>query len=151
MAVPVNAELAKSFRVDGQENHTMETNLTSTADDQEQSRMDSALAEVMRTLRAPLPPAPEQSLKALHEAACGDTGGSQAARNFLFWLAGRPDPTGFVGDGGLELRRLDRQLKDAALDVLRWWSGPTKSDQPLYDVLARLRARFGPKADVPCQ
>lgn len=110
-----------------------------------QAQTNAALAELKRALRMPLPPAPEESLRLLYEAACQDTGGSQAARNFLFWLAGQPDPTGFVGDGGLELRRLDRSLKSAAFDVLAWWAGPTKSDRPLYDVLARLRARFTPK------
>ena len=88
---------------------------------------------------------PEESLRLLYEAACHDTGGSQAARNFLFWLAGRPDPTGFEGYGGLELRRLDRQLKSAALEVLSWWAGPTKSDAPLYEILGKLRSRFAPE------
>jgi hypothetical protein len=103
---------------------------------------DAALAELKRTLIMPPPPFPEQSLALLYDAACRDTGGSQAARNFLFWVAGRPDPTGYVGYGGLELRRLDRQLKDACFQVLTWWSGPTRSDAPLYEVLAKLRTRF---------
>lgn len=71
-----------------------------------------------------------------------DTGGSQACRSFLFWLGGQTDPTGYGGDGGLELRRLDGQLKSAAIEVLTWWAGPTKSDKPLYDILASLRERF---------
>jgi len=103
---------------------------------------DSALAELQQALRTPLQRVPEDSLRLLYEAACLDTGGSQAARNFLFWLAGEPDPTGFVGDGGLELRRLDGQLKKAALQVIEWWAGPTKSDQPLYDILGELRRCF---------
>jgi hypothetical protein len=109
-----------------------------------QADADAALGELKRVLRMPLPPVPEESLRLLYEAACMDTGGSQAARNFLFWLAGQPDPTGFVGYGGLELRRLDRPLKSAALEVLAWWTGPTKSDQPLYELLRKLRARFEP-------
>src|ERR1700689_623570 len=90
----------------------------------------AALAELKRIMRLPLPPVPEQSLELLYEAACHDTGGSQAARIFLFWLAGQSDPTGYVGDGGIELRRLDQQLKQAALQVMEWWAGPTKSDKP---------------------
>ena len=81
----------------------------------------------------------------LYDAACQDTGGSQAARNFLFWLAGQCDPTEFVGCGGLELRRLDRHLKAACFEVLNWWAGPTKSDAPLYEILHKLRDRFTPE------
>lgn len=88
------------------------------------------------------PPVPTDALNLLHQAARHDTGGSQAARNFLFWLAGQPDPTGFEGDGGLELRRLDGEHRQAAIEVLTWWGGPTKSDDPLYRVLRDLRERF---------
>jgi hypothetical protein len=109
-----------------------------------QAQTDTALAELKRALRMP-PPPPEESLLLLYEAACHDTCGSQAARNFLFWLAGQSDPTGFVGDGGIELRRLDRELKEAAFQVIKWWAGPTQSDQPLYDLLGKLRSRFTPK------
>ena len=111
------------------------------------SQTDAALAELQQLLRMPQVPVPDESLRTLYEAACSDTGGSQAARNFLFWLAGRPDPTGFEGYGGLELRRLDRQLKSAALEVLSWWAGPTKSDAPLYEILGKLRSRFAPESD----
>ena len=110
-----------------------------------QAQTDAALAELKKALRMPPIPVPEESLQLLHDAACMDTGGSQAARNFLFWLAGQPDPTGFRGDGGIELRRLDGQLKNAALQVIAWRAGPTKSDQPLYEVLGKLRARFASK------
>ena len=103
---------------------------------------DAILAELKRMVRMPPAPVPEKELDLLYQAACGDTGGSQAARGFLFWLAGQPDPTGFIGNGGLELRRLDHRLKNAALEVLAWWAGPTKSDAPLYDLLTKLRARF---------
>ena len=113
-----------------------------------QAQTNAALEDLKRALRMPLPPEPEESLRLLYEAACHDTGGSQAARNFLFWLPGQPDPTGFIGDGGLELRRLDGQLKNAALQVLAWWAGPTKSDRPLYNVLGKLRERFTPKEQV---
>jgi hypothetical protein len=107
---------------------------------------DAILAELKRIVRMPPAPVPEKDLDLLYQAACGDTGGSQAARGFLFWLAGQPDPTGFIGDGGLELRRMDHRLKNAALEVLAWWAGPTKSDNPLYDLLAKLRSRFRPPA-----
>jgi hypothetical protein len=110
-----------------------------------QAQTDAALAELQRALRMPPIPVPEDSLQLLYDAACRDTGGSQAARNFLFWLAGHADPTGFLGDGGIELRRLDGQLKNAALQVIAWWVGPTNSDRPLYDVLGNLRARFSRK------
>lgn len=103
---------------------------------------DFSLAEVKEGLRRATTPVPENSLRVLFEAACQDTGGSQAARNFLFWLAGRPDPTGFHGSGGLELRRLDHTLKNAALEVMAWWAGPTKSDMPLYELLGKLYQRF---------
>jgi hypothetical protein len=107
---------------------------------------DAILAELKRMVRMPPTPVPEKELDLLFQAACADTGGSQAARHFLFWLAGQRDPTGFVGDGGLELRRMDHRLKNAALEVLAWWSGPTKSDEPLYGLLAKLRARFRPRS-----
>ena len=102
----------------------------------------ASLAELRRLVSLPLPPVPEESLRALHDAACSDTGGSQAARSFLFWLAGQADPTGYRGSGGLELRRLDHTLRMAALDVFNWWTGPTKSDQPLYQILHDLEHRF---------
>src|SRR5262245_45151855 len=92
-----------------------------------QQQRQAALLELKQSFRTP-PPVPCESLVLLFDAACHDTGGSQAARNFLFWLAGRHDPTGYVGHGGLELRRLDGQLKRACFEVLAWWSGPTRSD-----------------------
>ena len=107
-----------------------------------QAQIDAGLAELKQMLRRPPTPVPEESLQLLYDAACQDSGGSQAARNFLFWLAGQPDPTGFRGDGGIELRRLDGQLKEAALQVVAWWAGPTKSDSPLYELLGKLRRRF---------
>ncbi len=100
------------------------------------------LAMFKTALTLPNLPVPEPSLRLLFEAAAGDTGGGQAARYFLFWLAGRPDPTGFVGDGGLELRRFDGQLKAAAIEVLQWWAGPVRTDQPLYDLLHALENKF---------
>ena len=119
-----------------------------TADPHIQSEVDAALAEFKHLLpRSPLP-VPEESLHLLYEAACWHTGGGQAARNFLFWLAGQSDPTGFVGDGGIELRRLDHQLKSAAFQVIAWWAGPIASDRPLYEVLRKLRARFAPAANA---
>lgn len=102
-------------------------------------------AEILAQLRRaalPPPPVPTSALQLLYEAASGDTGSSQAARHFLFWLAGQPDPTGYVGCGGLELRRLDRDRKAAAWEILHWWTGPTQSDEPLYRLLTQLRRRF---------
>jgi hypothetical protein len=103
------------------------------------------LGELRRSMRRP-PPPPLEALSLLYEAACGDTGGSQAARSFLFWLDGIDDPTGYRGDGGVELRRLDAKLKQAAIEVVTWWAGPTQSDDPLFHVLARLLTRFNGKA-----
>jgi len=48
-------------------------------------------------------------------------------------------------DGGIELRRLDGKHKTSALEVLTWWAGPTKSDQPLYEILEKLHNRFATK------
>ena len=79
----------------------------------------AALAELKRALQTPPVPVPDAALKLLHEAASMDTGGSQAIRNLLFWLTGQPDPTGYAGHGGLELRRLDRPLRTAALEGIR--------------------------------
>ena len=100
-----------------------------------------ALEEIRRSITG-AQPAPMESLAILESAARLDTGGSQAARSFLFWLAGREDPTGYRGNGGLELRRLDRQHREAAFNVLEWWAGGTASDEPLYGILRRLRGRF---------
>ena len=102
----------------------------------------AALEELRRCLKMPVAPVPSEALRMLHEAASEDTGGSQACRYFLFWLAGQQEPTGHQGSGGFELRRLDGQLRQAAIDVLTWWSGPTQRDQPLYDILSNLRIRF---------
>ena len=102
----------------------------------------AALETLRQYLKIPVIPVPHEALSRLHDAAQQDTGGSQACRNFLFWLAGQPDPTGYRGDGGLELRRLDGTLRGAAIEVLTWWASPTRSDQPLHEILARLRERF---------
>lgn len=104
-------------------------------------------SEQLRIALRPPPPVPEAALTLLFDAACGASGGSQAARSFLFWLAGRPDPTGYEGIGGLELRRMDRAHKAAALELLDWWAGPTQSDQPLYEVLSKLSSGFTRKTD----
>ena len=108
---------------------------------QTKEETDAALAELKQMLRMPPVPVPDDALRLLYEAACLDTGGSQAARYFLFWLVGKDDPTGFQGDGGLELRRLDGELKNAALQVMEWWDGPTKNDAPLHQVLEKLKQR----------
>lgn len=102
----------------------------------------AALNELRLALKPQPNPVPEQALSLLASVAASDTGQSQATRNFLFWLAGEKDPTGFAGQGGLELRRLDREIKEAAHAVLKWWGGVTRSDEPLYRVLSRLRDQF---------
>lgn len=107
----------------------------------------AALAEFRQAVRSSRShPAPLHALDALYVVACRDTGQSQAVRSFLFWMGNEPDPTGFIGSGGLELRRLDGCLRDAAVQVLAWWGGPVQSDRPLYDVLAKLHERFAPEA-----
>ena len=108
----------------------------------ERKARQAALEELRHYLKIPMIPVPHEALRQLHDAAQQDTGGSQACRNFLFWLDGQPDPTGYRGDGGLELRRLDGALQSAAFEVLTWWASPTKSDQPLHEMLVRLRERF---------
>ena len=100
------------------------------------------LAELSGLLSAKPRPVPSEALTLLHETAAGDTGGSVAARTFLFWLVGRSDPAGLGTDGALELRRLDAPHRDAALAVLTWWTGPTRGDQPVYDILEDLARRF---------
>lgn len=99
------------------------------------------LAELSGLLAGKPRPVPSEALALLHETATGDTGGSVAARTFLFWLVGRSDPAGQGTDGALELRRLDTRHREAALVVLTWWTGPTRSDQPVYDILEDLARR----------
>ena len=113
----------------------------------ERKARQGALEELRRYLKIPIIPVPHEALSQLHDAAMQDTGGSQACRNFLFWLAGQPDPTGYCGDGGLELRRLDGALRSAAIEVLTWWASPTKSDQPLHEILARLKDQFSDREE----
>jgi hypothetical protein len=123
----------------------MKTEVSATSDMLAPTLSDESVSELRKFVQAPLSPVPDESLTILFEAALGDTGGSQAARNFLFWLPGKDDPTGFRGNGGLELRRLDSRHRTAALEVLTWWAGPTKSDEPLYQILRALRERFSPE------
>lgn len=100
------------------------------------------LAELSGLLAGKPQPVPSEALALLHGTAVGDTGGSVAARTFLFWLVGRDDPAGLGTDGALELRRLDARHREAALAVLAWWTGSTRSDQPVYDILEDLARRF---------
>jgi len=111
-----------------------------------QAQSDAALAELDRAWHLPPTPAPHESLQLLYDAACLNTGGGQAARSVLFWLADQTDPTGYAGYGGLELRRLDRQLKHAVFEVMTWWSSSIQSDKPLYEILGKLRAQCTPPA-----
>jgi len=100
------------------------------------------LAELSGLLAGKPRPVPSEALALLHGTAAGDTSGSVAACTFLFWLVGRSDPAGSGLDGALELRRLDARHREAALVVLTWWTGPTRSDQPVYDILEDLARRF---------
>jgi hypothetical protein len=103
---------------------------------------DQDLANLSALFKQPVAPLPSAALELLPVSAFGDTGGNVAARGFLFWLVGAPDPTGLVKDGALELRRWDARRKKAALELLRWWTGPTESDTPVYAVLEQLTRRF---------
>ena len=105
------------------------------------------LEEIRRAFLPPLP-VPVSALQLLADTARADTGSSQAARSFLFWLAGQPDPTGYVGDGGRELRRLDPDHRAAAWEILHWWTGPIQTDEPLYQVLFQLRKRISSPAQI---
>jgi len=110
-----------------------------------------ALAKLKAVLRRPLPAVPQAELDLLANVARGDTGQSRTSRYLLFLLVGAKDPTGFEGEGLLEMRTLDSRLADAFLKIADWWRGPTKSDQPLYVILADLEKRFAsPQAEAPC-
>lgn len=91
-------------------------------------------------------PVPEEALERLRLAALGASGGSQAARAILFWLAGEPDPSGHVASGGLELRRLDAGNRQAALDVINWWAFPENSERldAVLEDLSQLRGNAQP-------
>lgn len=91
-------------------------------------------------------PAPHAALALLHEAAIEQSGGSQAVRSLLFWMAGEPDPTGYAASGGLELRRLDAKRRQAALDVLNWWAFPEDST-PLFEAVEDLRRRIAARGE----
>lgn len=107
-------------------------------DPSEQQRR-ALIAHLTAILGAPAPPLPQRELDILAEAALGNTRQSRICQFLIFSLVGEKDPSGFEGHGFLELRALDRSLSDAFLTVLHWWRGPTQNDQPLYDVLQRLR------------
>jgi hypothetical protein len=94
-------------------------------------------------------PVPEDELQLLAKAALGDTGQSRSVRYLLFLLPGSEDPTGFKGQGLIELRPLDRKLADAFLKVLDWWRGPTESELPLYEVLEELERQFAASKPKP--
>lgn len=102
----------------------------------------AASAEVGSLVRQPRYEYPKEALNQLYRLACLDTGGAQAARSFLFSLPGLPDPTGYKGEGALEVRRLDADNFDAAVHVFTWWGSGMGSGQPLYDVLAQLEQIF---------
>ena len=102
-----------------------------------------AVAELSAALRRPSTPVPQVELDLLCEVALGDTGQSRTCRYLFSLLVGADDPTGFKGEGLLEMRTLDRNFADAFLKILDWWRGPTKSDKPLYDILRKLERRFG--------
>jgi len=101
-----------------------------------------AVAAVRAELGRPQTPVPQEELDLLEKVSLGDTGQSRTCRYLLCLLVGAEDPTGFKGEGLLEMRTLDRKLADAYLKVLDWWRGPTKSDAPFYDVLRKLEAAY---------
>lgn len=105
---------------------------------------EEVAALVRAEIRLPQTPVPQAELDLLEDVALGNTGQSRSVRYLLFLLPGAADPTGFKGEGLLEMRPLDRRLAEAFLKVLDWWRGPTKSDQPLYDVLRKLEMQFAP-------
>lgn len=92
---------------------------------------------------------PTDALDRLKRAAYGDTGGSQAARYFLFWCVGQDDPTGYKGQGALELGRLDHALTKDAVVVLQWLTRNPYSYEPIHSVLDDLRASFRPAEAAP--
>ena len=96
-------------------------------------------------LNRPQKPVPQNELDLLRAAALGVTGQSQTCRYLLFLLVGADEPSGFQGEGLVEIRTLDRKLADSFLSVLEWWRGPTKSDTPLYDILREVEDKFPPK------
>lgn len=108
---------------------------------------EKAVSALRAELNRPQTPVPQKELDSLCKAALGDTGQSRTCRYLLWLLVGADDPTGFKGDGLLEMRNLDRKFADAFLKVLEWWRGPTKSDQPLYDILRKLETAFAPNAE----
>ena len=112
------------------------------AEDNARREAEEAAHALLSEFSRPQTPVPEAELARLCEVALGDTGQSRICRYLLFLLPGLPDPTGFKGEGLLELRALDRKLSEAFLTVLAWWRGPTKSDQPLYDVLRKMEERL---------
>lgn len=112
-------------------------------------RRTNALNELRAALTPQPNPVPAEELALLAGLAASDTGQSQVVRHFLFWLAGQDDPTGYRAEGGLELRRLDRGVREAAFIVLSWWSGGTVSDEPLHQVLNGLRAQFSRTTSPP--
>jgi hypothetical protein len=96
---------------------------------------DSPVEALFRELNRPLMPTPLEALARLEMVAVRDTGQSRVVRYLLFLLVGVREPTGFEGEGLLELRALDRNLSDAYLLVAAWWRGPIKCDDSLYAVL----------------
>ena len=112
------------------------------AEDNARREAEEAAHTLLSEVSRPQAPVPEAELARLCEVALGDTGQSRSCRYLLFLLPGLPDPTGFQGEGLLELRALDRKLSEALLTVLAWWRGPTKSDEPLYAVLQKLEETF---------
>lgn len=104
-----------------------------------------AAAAIRAELSRPPVAVPQEELDLLARVALGDTGQSRTCRYLLCLLVGADDPTGFKGEGLLEMRTLDRKLAEAFLKILDWWRGPTKSDLPVYDVFRRIEQQFPPK------
>jgi hypothetical protein len=102
----------------------------------------------MSELLQHLEPAPSEALTLLYEAACreGDDGSKQA-RFILFFLAGKGDPTRVPGQA-LEMKRANKEIRQALIEVLQWWTGSPKSEEPFKEVMRKLHAKF-PTGESP--
>ncbi len=74
--------------------------------DQAAARREKIAQPIGAELRRPQTPLPQTELDLQEQFALGNTGQSRSVRHLLFPLPGAAAPTGFQGDGLLELRRL---------------------------------------------
>lgn len=82
----------------------------------------------------------EAALDRMGEMACSDTGGSQAARGFLYSMAGEKNSV----DGEdyrwdiMELRRFDYSFQRDAIMLIQWMIGP----EGVMDMIREQISRF---------